>query len=150
MAAHDERQLRVLEVLHYIYGGVLALVSLLWFSALLGSGVEMVSNLATRGTEVTDGVPLSVRWILVAFVALALLLTAPLAGATVVAAKRLQARTNRTYCVVVAAINALCVPVGTVLGIVTMVTLMRPSVIELFEPAPSLGSRASKSAESAQ
>jgi hypothetical protein len=74
-------------------------------------------------------------------IALLFVLTAPLAVATLVAARRVESHTHRVYCMVVAGINALSVPVGTVLGIVTIVALMRPSVAELFEEGSAGDSR---------
>jgi hypothetical protein len=45
----------------------------------------------------------------------------------------LRSRTNRTFSMVVAGINCLYVPLGTVLGIFTIVVLLRDSVRELYE-----------------
>lgn len=45
----------------------------------------------------------------------------------------LRARKNRTFSFVVAAIDCLQIPLGTVLGIFTIVVLMRDSVRELYE-----------------
>ena len=45
----------------------------------------------------------------------------------------LRARNGRTFSLVVAGINCLHIPLGTVLGVFTMVVLMRDSVRELYE-----------------
>jgi hypothetical protein len=45
----------------------------------------------------------------------------------------LRARENRTFSFVVAAINCLHMPLGTVLGVFTIIVLSRPSVRELYE-----------------
>ena len=44
----------------------------------------------------------------------------------------LRARKNRTFCMVVAGFNCIHVPLGTVLGVFTLVVLSRRSVLELF------------------
>lgn len=44
----------------------------------------------------------------------------------------LRARKNRTFCLVVAGFNCLHVPLGTVLGVFTLVVLSRRSVAEVF------------------
>lgn len=44
----------------------------------------------------------------------------------------LNRRKNYTYCIVVSALECIFVPIGTVLGILTLIVLLRPSVRELF------------------
>ena len=48
----------------------------------------------------------------------------------------LAQRRSRTFCMVVAGLNCLAVPYGTLLGIFTFVVLTRPSVAKLFSIAP--------------
>jgi peptidoglycan biosynthesis protein MviN/MurJ (putative lipid II flippase) len=45
----------------------------------------------------------------------------------------LQARKHRTFSLIVAGINCLHIPLGTVLGVFTIVVLIRDSVRELYE-----------------
>ena len=45
----------------------------------------------------------------------------------------LSKQSHYAYCLVVAAIACIFVPVGTVLGVLTLIVLTRPSVQELFE-----------------
>ena len=47
-------------------------------------------------------------------------------------AKKLVRRESKTLCFVVAGINCLSIPLGTVLGIFTFLVLSRPSVAESF------------------
>lgn len=44
----------------------------------------------------------------------------------------LRARRHRTFCLIVAGINCLHIPLGTVLGVFTLVVLLRDSVRDLF------------------
>lgn len=46
----------------------------------------------------------------------------------------LRARKHRTFSIVVAALNCLQIPFGTVLGVFTIVVLVRESVCQLYEP----------------
>ena len=48
-------------------------------------------------------------------------------------------RRHRVFSLVVAAINCLHLPLGTVLGVFTIVVLMRQSVLELYEYSPPFG-----------
>ena len=53
-----------------------------------------------------------------------------------IAALGLRARKWRTFSLVVAGINCLHMPLGTVLGVFTLVVLLRDSVRELYETQP--------------
>jgi hypothetical protein len=53
----------------------------------------------------------------------------------------IRARKHRTFSVVVAAINCLHIPLGTVLGVFTIVVLERDSVRELYEASQQPGMR---------
>ena len=50
----------------------------------------------------------------------------------IVAGRFLARRVHYTFCLVVAAIACLFMPFGTVLGVLTIIVLMRPSVKALF------------------
>ena len=41
-------------------------------------------------------------------------------------------RKARVFCIVIACIELLAIPLGTILGVFTIITLVKPSVIELF------------------
>jgi hypothetical protein len=57
-----------------------------------------------------------------------------LAGLLVVAGRSLAQRRRRILCLVTAGLAAvMCMPFGTVLGVFTIIVLMRPSVREAFE-----------------
>jgi len=51
----------------------------------------------------------------------------------IIAGKRLKARKNYNYCIVVAFIECLFVPLGTVLGVFTIINLNKESVRSLFD-----------------
>jgi hypothetical protein len=66
--------------------------------------------------------------------ALAFMLTAwSLAVGLFVAGRSLAQRRHWTFCLVMAAlVAAMCVPLGTVLGVLTIIVLIRPAVREAF------------------
>ena len=49
----------------------------------------------------------------------------------------LQARKHRVFSIVIAALDCLQIPFGTVLGVFTIVVLVRESVAELYQRGPS-------------
>jgi hypothetical protein len=48
----------------------------------------------------------------------------------------LNKRINRTFSLVVAVFNCVHIPLGTVLGVFTIIVLLRPSVREVYPPGP--------------
>ena len=50
----------------------------------------------------------------------------------ILAGRFLAARRRHLFCIVIAGIACMFMPMGTVLGIFTIIVLMRPSVKELF------------------
>ncbi|NNC87549.1 MAG: hypothetical protein HKN82_03700 [Akkermansiaceae bacterium] len=52
----------------------------------------------------------------------------------ILAGNALRARRSRTLVLIVAGVNCLNMPLGTVLGIFTFIVLLRQSVAELFRP----------------
>jgi hypothetical protein len=60
-------------------------------------------------------------------------------GSVVAAGYFLSLRKYYTFCLVMAGIECLFMPVGTVLGVFTIIVLMRPTVKAMFEIAPPAG-----------
>ena len=110
----DLRQLARLGDFHYALAGLQAVMA-----ALLA---VMLLDTPASGWSVT------VSWTLVVSVA-------ALAILTFVAGRRIAGRQVYSYCVTVAALNCFYVPFGTALGILTLITLKRPSVRAAFPPS---------------
>lgn len=124
--------LRLLGIFHFVYAGLVLLGSLLpvvwltiaavWWPELtadMGSGSEMPVLLTG-----TVGLALAGFGILVAWV---------WAGVLVAAGRSLMQSRRHTFCMVVAAVSCLSFPVGTLLGLATLVVINRNDVRELFE-----------------
>ncbi len=124
----DIRQLDLLATFHYVVAGIIALFGCFPIIHLVvGIGILMGSFGDQKG-----GPPI---WFGFAFIAIALLLILmmwAMAIAVWLAGNRLKSRTNYMYCLVVAAIACTFVPFGTVLGVFTIIVLMRPTVKALF------------------
>ena len=131
----DEEHLRLLAIFHYVVAGLTAFFSLfplmhVFMGVLIASG-----NFA--GPDDFEMFPRAFGWFFIIMggmfitFGLALALTIALGG------RSIQRRQNRVFCLVVAGLSCLIMPFGTVLGVFTIVTLMRDSVKELFEPAAS-------------
>ncbi|MEM7147882.1 MAG: hypothetical protein AAF591_22455 [Verrucomicrobiota bacterium] len=72
-------------------------------------------------------------WFMTAFGAVAFLLGTAFGILTIISGRKLKKHTARTFSFVIAAINCLFVPLGTALGVFTIVVLNRQSVQQLYK-----------------
>jgi hypothetical protein len=141
MSAEDDAQhLRLLSIFHYVVAGLTAALSSV-FLIHAGLGLTMLLRPGwLNGKNQADSVG---GWLFFAMGSAAVILGWSLAAAIGFAGRFLAQRRRYTFCLVVASVEAgLCSPFGTVLGIFTIVVLLRPSVKEAFKPplAPALRS----------
>ena len=125
--SQDLQHIRLLSIFHYVLAAMVFFMGCFPFIHFF-LGLAFVSGwLPDTGPEAqTVGVFFMV-------IAGAIILTAwALAISIVVAANFLGKRVHYTYCMVIAAITCLFMPFGTVLGVFTIIVLMRPSVRPLF------------------
>jgi hypothetical protein len=120
----DEQYLRLLSIFHYVVGGLAAFfacIPLIHFCI----GVAML-------TGAIDDAPAFVGLMFVTISALAIIFGWVFAVCLIVAGKNLAKRKRYMFCLVMAAISCMFMPFGVVLGVFTIIVLMRPSVKELF------------------
>jgi len=79
-----------------------------------------------------DAPPKFFAWFFILFPSLFIITGWALAGCMVAAGRKLKRRASRTFCLVVAGIECLLMPFGTVLGVFTIIVLMKDSVKQLF------------------
>jgi hypothetical protein len=71
-------------------------------------------------------------WLFVGLGAMAIILGWTFAGLLLYTARCLGTKRHYVFCMIVAVLSCLQIPLGTVLGVFTIVVLARPSVKELF------------------
>jgi hypothetical protein len=132
----DSDHLKLLTIFHYVVAGMVAL----WGSfpiihLLVGLGLVFGSFNSSKPGEP----PLEVVGLLFVLLACAFITIGwTLAVCTFFAGRNLARRQNYMYCLVVAGVMAaVCMPFGTILGVCTIIVLMRPSVKEAFGILPS-------------
>lgn len=128
----DDEQLRLLSLFHYIVGGLIAVCSLFPVIHLV-FGIFIITQ-PQQFTNHDGGPPAFFGWLFVGIASFAMLLGFTLAVAILRAGYNLARRQAYAYCLVVAAIECLFMPFGTVLGVFTLITLTRESVKLLFTP----------------
>ncbi len=127
----NEEHLRLLSIFHYVVGGITALFACLPCIH-LGLGIALVSGAlpVQPGQQRMD---LFFGWLLIAVASVIILVGWTLAIAIINAGRFLARRTHYMYCFVVAAIECIFMPFGTVLGVFTIIVLSRPTVKVRFQ-----------------
>lgn len=128
----DTEHLRLLAIFHYIVAGMQALFACFpIFHFLFGAAMVFFPDKLGEGKG--DGPPAVVGLFFMGFAGLFILTGLSLAVCTAIAGKSLGQRKRYVFCLVVAGIEAaMCMPFGTVLGVFTIIVLMRPSVKQAF------------------
>ncbi|HEY0662181.1 MAG TPA: hypothetical protein VGD21_12780 [Lysobacter sp.] len=126
----DQQHLDLLGVFHYVVAALMALFSLFPLIHLV-LGVAMV----TGKLEPNDPGAAIVGWFFVVFAGAFILCGFTMAVLTALAGRYLRQRRRYTFCLVVAAIECLFMPFGTVLGVFTLIVLARNGVRDGFSRA---------------
>jgi len=128
--AQDAEHLKLLSIFHYIVAAMMALAACIPILHLV-IGYAIASGRLDGSKH--GGPPEFIGWFLVVGAAGAILFGWTLAACTVVAGRSLAQRKRYLFCLVVAGVMAMtCMPFGTVLGVFTIIVLMRPSVKQAF------------------
>jgi hypothetical protein len=127
----DREHLRLLSIFHYVFGGLAAV-----FACFPSLYVLLGAAIAGGGAAQPDdsGQAAAAVGLMVAGIGGVCVVSAwTIAGLIVYAGKCLAGERHLTFCMVIAGIECLTPPLGTILGVFTLVVLCRPSVKELFE-----------------
>ncbi len=123
----DLDHLHLLSIGHYVVAGLVALFSFLpVLHLVIGIG------LATGSLEGDDPMARTVGWLFATFAGVFILAGLAFAACLFVAGRSLAQRKRYTFCLVIAGVACMFVPFGTVLGVLTILVLVRDSVKELF------------------
>jgi hypothetical protein len=127
----DAEHLRLLSIFHYAVGGMMALFSCLPILH-LAIGIAIVTGVMDDLGNNGEPPPDFFGWIFVIVPLGIIMMGMTMALSVVLAGRKLTQRSAYTYCLVIAGIECMFMPFGTVLGVFTIIVLMRPSVKELF------------------
>ena len=136
----DRDQLKLLSIFHYIAAVLAVLCGLATiFHIVMGIGLVTGMFAGDPAAPTPSSFPeMFAGWLIVIIAVLMMAAFFAFAWALIRAARGLAGQRNHALCVVVACIECIFFPLGTVLGVFTLIVLMRPSVKELFglSPAP--------------
>ncbi|GAA4464920.1 hypothetical protein [Novipirellula rosea] len=130
-SSEDIDQLRLLSIFHYVAGGILALISLFPIIHVV-IGIAIVSGALDDANANGSPSPAIFGWFFILFPALMIGMGMAMACCVIVAGRKLGSYQGYTYCLVIAGVECMFMPFGTVLGVLTILVLMRPSVKALF------------------
>jgi hypothetical protein len=131
----DAEHLRLLAIFHYVVAGLAALFSLF---PLLYTTIGTIFIFAARHGTPKPGEELPpefLGWIFVVVGALLFLLGIAMAICILIAGRCLSRRKGYSFALVMACIECLFIPFGTILGVFTIIALSRESVKALFAGA---------------
>jgi|CXWL01.1.fsa_nt_gi hypothetical protein len=126
VAARDGQHLQLLAIFHFIVAGLMALFAC-FFLIYFGMGVFFAT-----GHGAPNGPPAFVGWMFMLLGGVGVLAGWTLAACVVAAGRNLTRARRHTFCLVVAGLLCMVMPFGTVLGVFTILVLLRPSVQARF------------------
>ena len=128
-AVIDAEHLKLLSIFHYIASALSALFACIPFIHLaIGIGiVAFGGNMSSH-----DKPPAFLGWFFIALASVLIVVGWTHAILIFLAGRFLAARKHHTYCLVVGCVECLFLPLGTILGVFTIIVLSRPTVKALF------------------
>jgi hypothetical protein len=131
----DEEHLRLLAIFHFILSGLMALCAMIPFIH-VAVGLFLILDPAAFGSPGQEPPPPWLGYFFVAFASVFIVLGLSLAALMLFGGLSLAKRRRYVFCQVIACLECLMMPLGTVLGVFTLVVLSRPSVRDLFNGVP--------------
>jgi len=125
----DDEHLKLLMIGFYVLGGVTGLVALIPLIHVVMGILFVVAPPSGSGSPPPEWF----GWLFIGIGGAAILIGEAMALLNLAAGRAVQQRRSRTLVVVASAVDCLQMPLGTVLGVLALVTLSRESVRAQFE-----------------
>ncbi|MCC7248357.1 MAG: hypothetical protein IT473_07020 [Lysobacter sp.] len=137
LTTQDRDHLRLLTIFHYVFAGLgicgLSFVALHYTFLNTMMAMEHAKGGHNPPPEAFMDIFIWIYVVMAAVCLIGMILN-------VMSARFLKARRHRTFCMVVAGLNVLQVPFGTLLGVFTLLVLARDSVRQTFEGTATVSS----------
>lgn len=130
LTLQDVEHLKVLRICHFIWGGLSLMGALGGLIYIVLGGLFASRALPSDGPDANPEVMGAIFLVIGVFLIIFCLLYA---GLNVYSGISLGKQQNRTLSLITAGLNSLSIPLGTVLGIFTIMVLMRPTVKAAYE-----------------
>jgi hypothetical protein len=129
----DEEHLKLLSIFHYILAGMAGLLALFPILHLI---MGLIVICTANGYTGNGPSPSLIGWVFVIFALLFIGLGMTMAVLILITGRFLARRKHYQFCFVMACLECLFMPFGTILGVFTILVLARASVKPLF-PNPA-------------
>ena len=131
MDAESAGHVQLLAIFHYVLAGLGLLFSILpaFYVAI---GWAMLTGAFAFGGRVANPPPPQVGWLFVAFGVAMMIVALGFVVLLALAGRFLARRRHWTYCLVIAALSCAFFPLGTALGVFTILVLSKPQVRAAF------------------
>lgn len=130
----DDEHLRILAICHYVLGGLVICFSCLAIIYILvGLAMAISPQFSDHPRQPHEAPPAVFGYVVAGMGGCFMCLGWAVGGAMIFMGRSIQKRQHRTLTLVMAAIECLSMPFGTLLGVFTFIVLLRPSVILLYQ-----------------
>ena len=126
-----QSEIRLLSILHYVFGGLTIFTSLIPLVH-VGAGIFMASGKIPTDTAQEAQMLALMGSFFIGIGSLIIFFGMICGICTILAGRFLGQYKNHTYCFIIACIECASIPLGTALGIYTIITLNKPEVKEPF------------------
>ncbi len=128
----DQQYLQILSIFHFVLGGITGLFACFPVFHLM-MGLSFLTGGFGFPTD-EGGPPIILFGLMFTIIpAIIILLGWALAGCILASGYFLSQRKYHLFCLVIAGVECIFMPLGTVLGVFTIIVLVRPSVKAMFE-----------------
>jgi hypothetical protein len=128
----DADHLRLLSLFHYIYGGIVIAMSSIAIVHLV-LGIAMIVNPRAFAAPRGQGPNPMLGWMFAVLGGAVIVIGWTVGLLTILSGRWIKQRRRRLFSIVMAGVNCMWVPLGTVLGVTTLMVLLRESVRALYE-----------------
>ena len=131
--AEDESHLNTLAICHFIYSGMLALFGLFGLIYVVFGVILATASLSGGGGGPGGPPPAAIGGVVAAIGGFITLFLWAKAGCVLYSGMSIKKRQRRTFSFVIACICCMNIPLGTALGVFTLVVLSRQSVKAIYD-----------------
>lgn len=133
----DEEHLKLLSIFHYVLGGVMGFFACFPFIHVAIGVLLLTGTMPSDGNGSQPPAILGLPFVVIG--SLFIILGWTLATILLIAGGRLRKKRSWTFCFVVACLSCLFTPMGTVLGVFTILVLSRDTVKVAFAQVRAAG-----------
>jgi hypothetical protein len=128
----DLEHIKLLSIFHYIIGGIMLLFSLMPLIH-LSLGLQFIFSPDTFTSNAGDQPPEFAGWLFAMVGGVLFILGVSISTCIIISGRLLSRKIKYTFSFVVACIECIFIPFGTVLGVFTIIVLSRESVKTLYK-----------------